>query len=633
MGAFGISIVIFAFLLPRAAYAQVIINEVMADPAATSDKSEWVELYNYSAQDVDLRGWSLDGKLVSAPSPVNIPAQGFYIVTKTAADFTQEFGPATNVLELGISLTNSGKTLDLTDGKGYKDSINYPAASPSISWERKGPLCADLLKHPTTNSLNAKNVAYVSQCYPQPLNITGIQFSTDNVNWVDGFAGLDQTQLYFRYSASGPAVVQSVQWTTWDDKALTNPANIDYYPAKPVKLTVHTDQGNFTANSASLIIMPRLIINEFMPNPDGDDSGQEWVEIYNPTDNAVSLQGAELRDASEQMLAFAVDAVVPAKGYVVATLPTSKLQNCQKPAVCHDEIDLYSGSLLIDKVTYDDSRSGQSWSLDDTGHWTLAWAVTPGQKNQALTSVPPTVQISEVFPSPQASKQEQEWLELYNWGNVAVDLTNWSIKDLSSSHKLTNLIISPGQYLVLTDIGVSLNNGGDDISLYGATGQLADEFKYTAADNSFAWMRVWTDNKYSADLKLTAQPSPGLRNVFLQDQASPATIQESAQCVPVVEDVTPQVAGITTSQLPSTDVHRLNGAAPTQTIPTVVVWPLFLIVIITSLLQIVGNGKVKTVFGGIIKWLLAQLNYLNHLPQVLAQWKSRLPWFAASPPT
>ena len=180
---FGISIFACLFAFPIAAHAQVIINEVMADPAAASDKSEWIELFNFSDTVVDLRGWSLDGKLITSTQPVNIPANGYFIFTKTLADFTTEFGSLPDVFELGISLTNTGKTVALTDGKGYTESATYASASPSVSWERKGPLCNDFVKHPSAHSLNAPNVGISSQCYPQILSIDKIEFSTDGITW------------------------------------------------------------------------------------------------------------------------------------------------------------------------------------------------------------------------------------------------------------------------------------------------------------------------------------------------------------------------------------------------------------------------------------------------------------------
>jgi len=423
-----LSLVTFVFLLlPNQVNAQVIINEIMADPAATSDKSEWIELYNYSDQDIDLRGWSLDGKAINATDSITIAKKGFYIFTKTAADFKTEFGNISNLFELGISLTNSGKTLELTNGQGYKDTLTYSTASPSISWERKGLTCADLVKHPTAHSANAVNVAYATGC-----------------------------------PGSEP-------------------------PPTPV---------------------PEL----------------------------------------------------------------------------------------------------------------------------------PKLQISEVFPSPQTDKQESEWVELYNWGDKAVDLTGWTLADKSSSSKLDGLIISPHQYLVLSNLTISLNNSGDELSLVDAQKQIVDALSYGSIEKSFAAMRNWADTKYTSDLQATARPTPALQNIY-QAEPEVVTVTEQVEVqVPVYVEkvVTVEVPAANevlgaNYELPSTEVHVLP-VRPVESKYTLQIWPVFLAVLVISGICLFSD---RLVYGNISRMIsrvrvgFSQLsNSLSHRFPVLDQWKSRLRAYA-----
>jgi hypothetical protein len=416
------SLACIGFCMPGLVQAQVIINEVMADPTAASDKSEWIELYNYSDQDVDLNGWSLDGKPISATSPVMISEGGFYIVTKTIADYKAEFGNTSNLIELAISLTNSGKTLELTDGQGYKDTLTYTAVSPNISWERKGSICSDLVKHPTAHSVNALNVAYSMGC----------------------------------------------------------PGN------EPP--------------------------------------------------------------------------------------PTSDL---------------------------------------------------------------PRVQISEVFPSPEADKQEDEWIELYNMGDKAIDLTGWTIADKSSSSKLDGLVISPHQYLVLSELSISLNNGGDELSLLDAEKKIVDAMTYGDVEKSFAAMRVWVSDKYSNDLQVTARPTSALRNIY-QAEHEVITVTEKVEVqVPVyvekieyIEKVSePSVLGQSYT-LPSTEVHLLSEAPPEESRFTLQTWPVFLIILIISLGYLLTDRRMwGELQSGRVK-LVGRLDSLSHRFPMLDQWKSRLRAYA-----
>jgi hypothetical protein len=61
-----------------------------------------------------------------------------------------------------------------------------------------------------------------------------------------------------------------------------------------------------------------VVINEIMPDPYGEDTGQEWFEVYNPTSSPVSLDGWVVRDCGSQKMTIAgADVVVPAGGYLV----------------------------------------------------------------------------------------------------------------------------------------------------------------------------------------------------------------------------------------------------------------------------------------------------------------------------
>ncbi len=76
-----------------------------------------------------------------------------------------------------------------------------------------------------------------------------------------------------------------------------------------------------------------IVITEIMVNPHGTDEGQEWVEIYNPTNAAVSLVGWHLETgrgvtsnfpAGTSLAAHAVAVVSPKRGGVLGQASTRK---------------------------------------------------------------------------------------------------------------------------------------------------------------------------------------------------------------------------------------------------------------------------------------------------------------------
>src|SRR4051812_28559298 len=99
------SLVIAIALLRPAARAEVIISEIMYDPAGTDNDTtvtpqvhrEWVELFNTGTSAVDLSGWQLgdsqDNQYASAFATGTIigPSQAL-VVTGDAAHFDLEWG-------------------------------------------------------------------------------------------------------------------------------------------------------------------------------------------------------------------------------------------------------------------------------------------------------------------------------------------------------------------------------------------------------------------------------------------------------------------------------------------------------------------------------------------------------------
>ena len=112
----------------------------------------------------------------------------------------------------------------------------------------------------------------------------------------------------------------------------------------------------------------------------------------------------------------------------------------------------------------------------------------------------PAVVITEFMPNPAAvTDANGEWLELFNAGDVAVDLAGWQLEDDgTNSHTIQGpLVIEPGQYLVLGNNDESATNGGvtvaykysayvlanseDEIVLLDGAGHEVDRVAYTAA--------------------------------------------------------------------------------------------------------------------------------------------------------
>lgn len=93
-------------------------------------------------------------------------------------------------------------------------------------------------------------------------------------------------------------------------------------------------------------------------------------------------------------------------------------------------------------------------ALDEWGLPTASGSgVPPGVHNVTIqTKEPlPHVILSEVFANPLGPEPDQEWVELYNDGLVAADLTGYVLSDLGGSTTLPAVTLSPGGYALVVN--------------------------------------------------------------------------------------------------------------------------------------------------------------------------------------
>lgn len=147
----------------------VVINEIMYDPATSDSYCEWFELYNTRSYDIDLSGWKwIVGNSTNTINSGIISGNGYFVVVAkitnaSGDDFETDFGDGSGVWgndttyevytpykdsdEGWISLANSGATIKINDGANDIDSVTYDSTwggqplsgTTNVSLERKDP--------------------------------------------------------------------------------------------------------------------------------------------------------------------------------------------------------------------------------------------------------------------------------------------------------------------------------------------------------------------------------------------------------------------------------------------------------------------------------------------------------------
>jgi len=246
----------------------------------------------------------------------------------------------------------------------------------------------------------------------------------------------------------------------------------------------NTPEGHQQYRESIMVSGDALVINEVMADAmtglrDEDDELSDWVEIYNTTNAAVSLDNYALSDNEGRPLKwrFPKGATIPAKGYyVVFCSGKDKIDSVSGVPHTNFRISAEKETILladsqghvVDRVMIDNLAEDCSYGRNDSGTLQVFQTATPGLPNNIqgfhqmdvnMRAINKTgVYISEVLASNDSiatypSAKYTDWIELYNSGSEIVDLSGYGLSDrLTRGRKWQfprDTRIGPGEYKVI----------------------------------------------------------------------------------------------------------------------------------------------------------------------------------------
>lgn len=253
-------------------------------------------------------------------------------------------------------------------------------------------------------------------------------------------------------------------------------------------------------------------INEFMMKNEAvlyDEDGDcpDWVELYNATDKAISLKGFGLSDSFDDPLKWTFPDITLQPGEYLPVLLSGKDKTYTSDSIfLHADFKLSGdddGLLLsndkgitIDRIATVALPESASYGRDpaNSGSWKFFTRPTPGKQNSAngldtleafSIAALQKVYVSEVCSvssSTQSGVPKEDWIELYNNTDEAVNLAGWSLsKSIGDLRFYTfpDVTIPAHGYLTVDAGGVASQtlkklNTGFKISHTGSTVYLVD---------------------------------------------------------------------------------------------------------------------------------------------------------------
>lgn len=160
---------------------------------------------------------------------------------------------------------------------------------------------------------------------------------------------------------------------------------------KPAPTPVPTPTPNPTSTPA--VTYPGgVYINEILPNPQGADQENEWIELYNQNNFDVDLSNWQLKDTVGSVKIFTIptDTKILTNGFLIFKRPDTKimLNNDQDGLLLINPL-----GNTVDSIIFLSAPLGQSYNLPavkPAPNWSWSTSLTPGYTNIITIPIPKT---------------------------------------------------------------------------------------------------------------------------------------------------------------------------------------------------------------------------------------------------
>jgi hypothetical protein len=326
--------------LPTA--SQVFINEIKS--GGGSPISQYATIYNASDQAVSLANWRLEYAKSTFPKQY-CALSNWKAAVNNASTVTLPTAAAMGIsiaahtisapIELSINDSDQGSIHLVDDQQVIRDTVGWGTTSAPAP-------CFEAVQAPKITS--GKSLARYIGC------VSNLPVDSDD-NSLD-FKLYDATP-------GSPVTVKS---------PLCNTPAVDDTPT-----------GNATSCQG-------VIINELLPNPAGSDSGSEFIELYNPTNEVIDMKGCSLQTSASTTKTYSLDNISLQPGtYLSLSDSTTGLS---LPNSNGGTAWLLNQSDELQAVTYPgDMEDDTAWMLTGDG-WSASYTPTPGAANLATPLKP-----------------------------------------------------------------------------------------------------------------------------------------------------------------------------------------------------------------------------------------------------
>ncbi|NCU41807.1 MAG: PKD domain-containing protein [Candidatus Moranbacteria bacterium] len=374
------------------------LEELLPDPDA-SYQEEFIEIYNWGDEDVDLASWFITDKTTKKTLSGILPAHSYRVEHSV------------------LSLNNSNETITLLDRcEGIVDEFEYKNSQKGKSWAREGDV--------------------------------------------------------------------------WRETPFVTKGEKNTFPSKIENVS--------------------LRLNEIFPNPSQKEKENKFIEIYNFGNSPVDIRFWQLGDGTKNRYMFPNQTVLMPGEYRVVNgkdLPFTLNDQGKEIIFLFDP-----AGFVLQSMSYEKTKKDFSFIFsEEDSLWRQTPYITLGEKNIFPKSQQgATIRINETLPNPKENEEKGEYIELYNFGDSAVDISFWQLMDTSLQGYTfpQNTLLSSREHRVIfrETFGFALNNTKETVFLQDASGYQIDSVSWENSKENLS------KNRDKDTLRNSKYRTPGEKN-------------------------------------------------------------------------------------------------------------------------
>ncbi len=381
----------------------IIISEVFPNPLGSDSEDEFIELYNKSERDVNLLGWRLGDeskkkyKIANLSefeaSTVNaiIKAGGYLVVYRSESKIALNNGSDS------VKLYQPLKDEPLQVVKYEKSiegwSYNFEGETSTFRLQNYNYVWSEIVTPGAVNEIKTINhPPIVDFDCPEEI-LVGAPTLFDSSDTVDEDG--DELKFSWDFGDGFTNKLANPEHTFFKQGAYTVKLTVsdgenEVEKEKIVKVVsdLNMDGAETTgllrhSVPLSLHSIPRndnVVINEFLPNPEGADAEGEFIELYNQGNADVNLINWKVDDSEggSKPYSFDLDLWLNSGMYYVLDREESGLALNNTT----DAVRLFNNfNELIEEIEYEAVVEGEAYARGKNGKWFWTTVITPGEEN------------------------------------------------------------------------------------------------------------------------------------------------------------------------------------------------------------------------------------------------------------